>query len=504
MRMAKSKKPARERKRRGNNEGTEPYWSEVKQKWQCNISLGFGQNGQATRRTVYGNTEDECRQKRNQLLAQHGRGMTTNGNTVTLGAWLTRWLEMRRPYIEDSTYQSYKYTVEHFIPEQLRAMRLQALKRAQMRDLEIHLAKRDLSVSTRSRVFQYLRAAFEEAIEQELIFANPARGIRVKATNKEIQKRTDSSQKALTDLEMDMFLTAAEDHAMYPLFYTMFALGLRVSEALGLRWQDIDWTNGIVRIRQQVKRINGKLGVGVLKTPSSIADLPAEPDLLAILEQQRWQQDSIVQIGKDIVQIGKDSKQRLIFTTGTGNPISRDNVNRSIRNILEAINQPVFPIQIYKVTVLVQYHQQHEWVINSSDLARALKLHSATVRAYRDKYKEGLHWVRAEKNTRANGQFSVHWTKAGACALANPEIRVLLEQLKIPAKPTVTVRHFSSHACRHTNITARARDGLSADVVSKLARHSRISTTTDNYRSVFEDETQKAGFNILERRKRAK
>jgi integrase len=36
------------------------------------------------------------------------------------------------------------------------------------------------------------------------------------------------------------------------------SLGLRRSEALGLAWEDVDFDNGIVYVRFQLKRIKGK------------------------------------------------------------------------------------------------------------------------------------------------------------------------------------------------------------------------------------------------------
>ena len=37
---------------------------------------------------------------------------------------------------------------------------------------------------------------------------------------------------------------------LYPIFYLMLALGLRRGEVLGLRWEDVDFSEETVRIRQ--------------------------------------------------------------------------------------------------------------------------------------------------------------------------------------------------------------------------------------------------------------
>ena len=64
-------------------------------------------------------------------------------------------------------------------------MRLQAIKRHHIKELESGLTGHGLSVSTRSKVIQHLRAAFEDAIEHEIVLINPARAVRVRATNAE-------------------------------------------------------------------------------------------------------------------------------------------------------------------------------------------------------------------------------------------------------------------------------------------------------------------------------
>ncbi|WP_052351577.1 tyrosine-type recombinase/integrase [Deinococcus pimensis] len=248
-------------------------------------------------------------------------------------------------------------------------------------------------MSVRGKVFQHLRAAFEEAIEQELIAVNPARAIRIKATAASEDKRERATDKALSEDEMLRFLAAASGDAMHPLLYLMFSLGVRRGEALGLRWRDVDFTTGAIRITQQAKTVKNSVVISPLKTKGSRRTLDASPDLLDVLRERRQtQHEQRDVLGDAWTDMG------LVFTTSLGTPIHPRNVNRSIDRL---------------------------------------------------------------------------------CKLAG-------------------VRHFSSHAARHTMISNRLREGEKLEVVSVIAGHARPSITSDLYRTVFEDEKRAAVYSIAE------
>jgi integrase len=54
-------------------------------------------------------------------------------------------------------------------------------------------------------------------------------------------------------------LTAAKDHRLGALFSVALALGLRKGEALGLRWQDVDFDGASLVISGALQRIGGSL-----------------------------------------------------------------------------------------------------------------------------------------------------------------------------------------------------------------------------------------------------
>ena len=373
--------------KRSNGEGTKVLLHATG-RYYAQVSVG------GKRLTVYGDTKAEVIAKRTDLLAKANRGQLTAPEKITLGEWLDRWLDLKRPHVSARTAELYADTLRLYVPGNLRAQRLQGVKRAHIKALEGTLAAQGLSVSSRSKVFQHLRSAFEEAIEQELIALNPARSIRVKATVADEAARERATDKALSEGEMLHFLDVATGDPLYPLLYLMFSLGVRRGEALGLRWRDVDFTSGEVRIEQQVKVVGHQATVGPLKTAKSRRTLYAAPDLLDVLAARRaGQAEDRRTLGAGWTELG------LVFTTSLGTIVHPRNVNRTIDRLCR---------------------------------------------------------------------------KAG-------------------------VRHFGSHAARHTVITARLRDGEKIEVVAASAGHTQTTTTT-LYRTVFEDERRASTFSIAERR----
>ena len=350
---------------------------------RIDVSLGYRDDGKRDRRAVYGKTPDQVQQRARELQYRYGKGLVNQSNIITLCEWLKLWLYSKKEFLEDSSLERYEQLLNTYVPKRLKDMRLQAIRVSDLKALDIDLVKRNLSFTTRSKTFQLIRAAFREALGQEIITLSPVEAVRVRATKTDIERRSNPVDKALTDEEMDTFLIAAEGHDLEPLFYTMFSLGLRVGEALGLKWADIDLQTRELRVLQQAKIVRNKVQMGVLKSASSKRKLLLSSDLIAMLEAHKWKQDAAKTI------LGNSwTDTNLVFCSNVGTPRDRHNVNKFITKIR---------------------------------------------------------------------------LKAG-------------------------IRQFSSHACRHTNITGLFRDGVDAEVIAKHAGHKNSTITRTVYRSVFEDE----------------
>jgi site-specific recombinase XerC len=145
---------------------------------------------------VYGQTRDEVKNKRHALLGRNRLGLMTAPDKISLGEWLEKWLGLMKAQLEDTTLAVYETLIRLCRVEGLKATRLQAVHRNQIKDMLADLAKRGLSCDIRTQSLQHFRAALDEAIDRKLIAINPAHAFRVKISESDKQKRRDTVGKA--------------------------------------------------------------------------------------------------------------------------------------------------------------------------------------------------------------------------------------------------------------------------------------------------------------------
>ena len=119
----------------------------------------------------------------------------------------------------------------------------------------------ELSDATVRRVHSMLRLAMAEAKRLHLIAVNPVVGAVTPKPN-------SKPRRILNDAELDRFMEAIKnDPAWYTFFYTELTTGLRRGEICGLRWDDFDEQDGVLRVRRSLRvETGGRLVAGATKT----------------------------------------------------------------------------------------------------------------------------------------------------------------------------------------------------------------------------------------------
>jgi integrase len=113
------------------------------------------------------------------------------------------------------------------------------------------------------------------------------------------------------------------------LFTVAMAVGLRVGEACGLRWQDVDLDAKTLRVVQAVEWRRGKASIGEPKSDTSrrIVRLP-EFAVEALKKHRTSQKVDKLAAGKDWVETG------LLFTTTKGTVLDYSNVRKEFKKLL--------------------------------------------------------------------------------------------------------------------------------------------------------------------------
>lgn len=223
--------------------------------------------------------------------------------TPTVGAYADHWVAGLR--LQNSTIQGYQKIISNHITPYLGALRLDQLTAtriaAHYRQLETS-GRRDkpgygkpLSANTVSKVHVLLAAMLDAAVDDGLILLNPAKKRRTVNPPRSSQVRAQKPEIVTwTGPQLHAFLTWNRDEfddELFPLWRTIAYTGMRRSEALALRWGDLNFTTGRLAIRRAAD-VTTRNKAKTTKTGSArVLDLDTES--LAVLKAYKAKRGAI-------------------------------------------------------------------------------------------------------------------------------------------------------------------------------------------------------------------
>ncbi|WP_223189153.1 tyrosine-type recombinase/integrase [Streptomyces sp. TRM68416] len=285
-------------------------------------------DGNRVRKTVYGATWDEANEKLGKLQDQERNGIPVPSRSWTLGEWLVYWLEqIVEPEREHNTYVKYESKVRLYLLPHLGKKSLVKLTPAQIRTFMAALRREEVGASVRFEVLRVLRNALNRAIREEILTRNVALLV-------DMPKVSKDKGKAWNAREAITFLRAARTHRLYAACVLVLVLGLRRSELLGLRWQDVDFEARQFTPVKQVQRVKGVgLVLKDLKTESSQAVLPLPEFCARALEERRELQELEQKIAGE--HWSQELDHDLIFSSEHGGMIDPVGFSRTFNRLVK-------------------------------------------------------------------------------------------------------------------------------------------------------------------------
>ncbi len=169
---------------------------------------------------------------------------------ITVKEYGAHWLETLALSVKPRTRAVYGTLVNTHVLPALGWMRLRMLHQARIRAFLAERLESGLAAGTVRLLASVLGAMLSTAVDDGLLLVNPARGVRRKLRVLREQDREQAERKALTSAQLALFLETARVKAprYHPLFLLMARTGLRVGEAVALRWPDVDLVGRQIRV----------------------------------------------------------------------------------------------------------------------------------------------------------------------------------------------------------------------------------------------------------------
>ena len=218
-------------------------------RWHGRVTMGVRDDGRPDRRHVSASDESGVVRKVRQLEKDRDAGrMSRPGRAMTVEAWLTHWLEnIAAPSVRPKTLAGYRTAVRRHLIPGLGAHRMDRLQPEHIEKLYARLRADGLKPATVHQVHRTLRTALNEALRRGRILTNPA------SLSKAPTVVEDEIEPFTID-EASRILDRAATRRNGVRFAIALAVGLRQGEALGLRWEDIDFDRGTLRVRRALQR----------------------------------------------------------------------------------------------------------------------------------------------------------------------------------------------------------------------------------------------------------
>ena len=263
------------------------------------------------RRYVYGRTRKEVAQKLNKAIAECDTGLFYDCENLTLAEYLDRWLDSIRGTLAPRTVRRHEELTRLHIRPALGKVKLSKLNALQVQSFYRCKLDEGLSAATVVKIHSTLSKSIKQAVRWRLVPLNVCAAVTPPRIVKPEIRPLDAQQ-------MKALLTAAEGTDLYALWVLLVSTGVRIGEALALRWNDVDLDARTLRVNRTVFR--GEISQP--KTNSSRRTIKLSQLAIGALQQH-------------------PRTAEFVFCTGSGKPINVSNLrNRSWKRVLEGAGLP--------------------------------------------------------------------------------------------------------------------------------------------------------------------
>lgn len=305
--------------------------------WEARYTAGYDPGtGKQIQRSISGKTQKDVARKLKEATASIDAGTYIPPNKITLGNWLDTWRTTYLTSVKPRTISVYENDIRNHIKPKLGSIKLEALDTHTIQQfynglLEAHGGKKGLSPKTVKNIHGVLHSALNQAVLNGYIRFNPAEA----CTLPRIEK---TELKPLDEPQIAAFLKAIKGHRFEDIFIVTLFTGLREGEVLGLTWDCVDFSRGILTINKQMQlhQEHGANAYSLVSTKNGKArTIAAAPFVMNQLQLRKEKQEQHKQLAGICW-----ANNSLVFTDELGRHLTKSTVYRSFKQMAASIGRP--------------------------------------------------------------------------------------------------------------------------------------------------------------------
>lgn len=245
--------------------------------YRTKVTIGHDPEGKPIVKWISAKTKRELEDKKRATIEYYITG-TGAGGEAMFKPYAEQWLIAYKSNKSPSTYLSYMSVIKNQLNPVFGDRNLKSITALDIQSFMNTLSGR--SAALINFAAGALNSIFKAAMRDRLVIANPASVI------EKPQPKRAKAKPALTKAQRKTIESVIAEHPDGLFVAMLYYTGMRISEACGIQWGDIDWKERFIHVQRNIDHSGGHTRVGPLKTPQSDRYIPIAEPLMALLRKR--------------------------------------------------------------------------------------------------------------------------------------------------------------------------------------------------------------------------
>ena len=319
--------------------------------WELTVEEARGEDGKRRRRskTVHG-TKSEAQRLLRDFVAEAEQRIAEGGYAgpceITMQEWLRDWFQTvvcRDNAI--SAQERYDSLIQWHINPQVGQVPLKDLSPRHIEAVQQGMFDKGLSAATVRMARTVLSKACGHALNLEIIQRNPVSRVSPpKVRRREIVPPDVEAVQAL------LLITEEESHPLFAFLWVLTYTGMRLGEALCLRWENVDLDLGFIRVMETARRSHHHgIVISRPKTERALRNIDLDQSTMQVLHRVREAQEPERRF--------PSKKDDLVFPASDGGIMKDSTIRNRLKKLGVRVRAPELrfhDLRHFHATVLLQ------------------------------------------------------------------------------------------------------------------------------------------------------